>query len=98
MSAQEGSEAKYDVILQKLAELKALAEATDRKVGVLSAVEERDEAERRRRVEEEAAERARREAKRQREVEETRKHLAAIKADEARREEERLRAHYGTPG
>ncbi len=31
------SEAKYDVILQKLAELKKLAEETDKKVGVLHA-------------------------------------------------------------
>ena len=97
MSSNGGSDAKYDLILQKLAELKALAEATDRKVGVLSAAEERDEAERRRKAKEEADDRAREEARRQRQVEANRQAVAAIKAAVARREEERLRAHYGMP-
>ena len=82
-NGEAGSDAKYAVILEKLAELKALAEATDQKVAVLSAAEERDEAERRRKVEEEAADRARREEKRLREVEARRQELAVIKADEA---------------
>ena len=42
MSAQEGSEAKYDVILQKLAELKALVEKTDKTMGVLLNTEEQE--------------------------------------------------------
>ena len=37
MSTDGGSEAKYDVILEKLAELKTLTEATGDKVGVLYA-------------------------------------------------------------
>jgi hypothetical protein len=41
MSVNDGSDAKYERILEKLAELKALSEETDRKVGVLHAVEER---------------------------------------------------------
>ncbi len=42
MSTAGGSEAKYDVILQKLAELKALVEKTDKKVGVLLNTEEQE--------------------------------------------------------
>ena len=91
MSTDGGSEAKYEKILGMLVELKKLAEETDKKVGVLSAVEER-------KAEEEAAETARREEKKRREVEANRQAVAKIKADEARREEERMRAHYGTPG
>jgi hypothetical protein len=98
MSTDGGSDAKYEVILQKLVELKALAVETDKKVGVLHAAEERHEAERRRKAKEEAEDRARGEARRQREVEANRQAVAAIKAAEAKREEERLRAHYGSPG
>jgi hypothetical protein len=71
MSSNGGSDAKYDLILQKLAELKALAEATDRKVGVLHAEktgkmeaarkeEERKEAARKVREKQDAEERERR--------------------------------------
>ena len=71
MPAQEGSDAKYAVILEKLAELKALAEATDQKVGVLHAEktgkmeaarkeEERKEAARKVREKQDAEERERR--------------------------------------
>ena len=42
MSTDGGSEAKYDVILQKLAELRALVEKTDKKVGVLLNTEEQE--------------------------------------------------------
>ncbi len=42
MSTDCGSDAKYAVILQKLAELKELAVATDKKVGVLQNTEEQE--------------------------------------------------------
>jgi hypothetical protein len=42
MSTDGGSDAKYAVILEKLAELKKLAEATDKKLGVLQNTEERE--------------------------------------------------------
>jgi hypothetical protein len=42
MSTAGGSEAKYDVILQKLAELKALVEKTDKTMGVLLNTEEQE--------------------------------------------------------
>jgi hypothetical protein len=42
MSTAGGSEAKYDVILEKLAELKALVEKTDKTMGVLLNTEEQE--------------------------------------------------------
>ncbi len=42
MSTAGGSEAKYDVILQKLAELKTLVEKTDKTMGVLLNTEEQE--------------------------------------------------------
>ena len=41
-NGEAGSEAKYDVILQKLAELKALVEKTDKTMGVLLNTEEQE--------------------------------------------------------
>ena len=90
MSAQEGSDSKYDVILQKLAELKALAEATDQKVGLLHAEKTgkmeaaREEAEAARKVREkqEREEQARKQA----EVAKTNKRLAEVEAVKRARE------------
>ncbi len=102
MSTADGSEAKYEVILQKLAELKALAEATGDKVGVLYAEKagkiderqkkEKEEAERQRKVEEVRKaiekEQAEERERKLKEKEKAEKRLAEIEAGKAQKQKE----------
>jgi hypothetical protein len=102
MSAQEGSEANYEKILQKLAELKALAEATGDKVGVLYAEKagkiderqkkEKEEAERRLKVEEVRKAREKEQAEERerklKEKEQAEKRLAEIEAGKTQKRKE----------
>ena len=106
MSTAGGSDAKYDVILQKLAELKALAEATGDKVGVLYAEKagkiderqkkEKEEAERRLKVEEVRKAREKEQAEERerklKEKEKAEKRLAEIEAGKAQKRQENDKA------
>jgi hypothetical protein len=102
MSTAGGSDAKYAVILEKLAELKALAEVTGDKVGVLYAEKagkiderqkkEKEEAERQRKVEEVrkaiVKEQAEEKDRKLREKEKAEKRLAEIEAGKAQKRKE----------
>jgi hypothetical protein len=80
------SDDKYERILELLEKLKVLAEATDMKVGVLHAEEERNQVERRQKEEQEE----KKEARRRRDEEAQRQAVSEIKAEEATRKQKRI--------